>query len=271
MTDNSPMRICVLASGSSGNCTYVEGADGALLLDAGLSAKETIRRLELIGARLDRVQGICISHEHSDHTAGLSVLHRRYGIPIYANSGTIEGLTDDKIRVLPWRIFVTGSFFSAGGFSVEPFSVPHDAYEPVGFVVKNELTQVGIVTDMGTSTTLIRERLRPCRALVVEANHDERLLQDAQRPWHLKQRILGRQGHLSNEHAAQLVAEIASLSLQRVFLAHISEECNRRDLALKTMQTTLQKAGHHHLQVSLTYADQVSEIWDSDSKPANAG
>ncbi len=257
------LRICILGSGSSGNCTYIASASTAILIDAGLSARTIVQRLESIGASVEGVRGICVSHEHSDHTTGLRVLHQKRGIPLYANRGTAEALgRDDDLRDLSWNVFTTGSPFTVGDISVEPFSVPHDAYEPVGFVVHCGTSRVGVVTDMGTATTLVRERLRGCRALVVESNHDEQMLRDCQnRPWHLKQRILGRQGHLSNQSAAALLVEIASPQLDIVFLAHLSKDCNTPELARQTTHDTLFKAGHQHIKVSLTFPDRVSEVW----------
>jgi phosphoribosyl 1,2-cyclic phosphodiesterase len=143
---------------------------------------------------------------------------------------------------------------------IEPFAVPHDAYDPVGFVICNGAARVGIVTDMGVATTLVRQRLKQCQAVVVEANHDEKMLQAAPRPWHLKQRIMGRQGHLSNEGAAAVLAEIAGPDLRQVFLAHISDECNCEDLALRTTMDRLAEAGHLHIRVSATFSDRVSEM-----------
>lgn len=256
------LRICVLGSGSKGNCTYVASASTAVLIDAGLSGKETARRLEAIGCGLEQIRAICISHEHSDHTAGLKVLHAKHGIPVYANAGTAEGLRrEDRFQELTWKIFTTGSAFAVGDLQIEPFSVPHDAYDPVGFIVNGARARVGVVTDMGVPTHLIRERLRSCGAVVVEANHDERMLQEAERPWHLKQRILGRQGHLSNEAAAAMLAEIAGPTLRQVFLAHISDECNREELAVRTATNRLAERGHGHVRVCATFSDRVSEVW----------
>ncbi len=257
------LRICILGSGSSGNCTYVASASTSILVDAGLSARTITQRLDSIGAKVGELSGICISHEHSDHTTGLRVLHQKQGLPLYANRGTADALARDPgLQGLPWTIFTTGSSFAVGDLIVEPFAVPHDAYEPVGFIIRCGESRVGVVTDMGTATTLVRERLRGCRALVVESNHDEQMLRDcAKRPWHLKQRILGRQGHLSNQGAAALLAEIASPRLDTVFLAHLSKDCNTPDLARQTTHETLSRAGHPHVKVSLTFPDRVSEVW----------
>ncbi|NIS12914.1 MAG: MBL fold metallo-hydrolase, partial [Thermoplasmata archaeon] len=175
----------------------------------------------------------CLSHEHGDHTYGLRALHTRHNIPLYANAGTIEGVQRDaRLRALSWEVFDTGSAFAIGDLVIQPFSVPHDAYDPVGFTIRHERVQVGVLADMGAPTTVVREHLRSCRVVVVEANHDEQMLQESSRPWHLKQRIRSRQGHLSNESAATMLAEIAGPELDHVFLTHISDECNREDLAV---------------------------------------
>lgn len=256
------LTVCVLASGSSGNCTYVGSDTTGLLLDAGISAREIARRLKAIGVSLDRISGVCVSHEHSDHTSGLPVLCRQHTWPVYVNSATMEVLAaDSEMATLRWHIFTNGAAFQIGDLTVEPFSVPHDAMDPVGFIVSHNGTQVGVATDVGMVTSLLRERLRRCRALVVEANHDEKLLENSKRPWYLKQRIRGRQGHLSNRGAADVLAEIAGTGLEQVFLAHLSQECNRSDLALRTVSDTLQRAGHSRVRVSLTYPDRASEVW----------
>ncbi len=164
------MKICVLASGSSGNCIFAGSTTTRILIDAGLSGRETARRLELIGAALPSIQGICLTHEHGDHTAGLVALHTRAGIPLYANAGTIEAVRkDDKLRNLKWQVFTTGAAFPIGDLMITPFSVSHDAYEPVGFIVTSGQVRIGIVTDIGVSTHLVRERLRHCQVLIIEA------------------------------------------------------------------------------------------------------
>ena len=257
------LRICVLASGSSGNCIFVGSERFGLLIDGGLSGRETTRRLESAGVGPSCLRGLCLSHEHADHTAGVAILHRRFGLPIYANRGTIEALASDAdFSNLPWRVFTSGQAFELEDLTVEPFPVSHDAYEPVGFVIRSGTASVGIVTDMGADTILVRERLRPCNALLVEANHEERLLRDSQRPWSLKQRILGRQGHLSNAGLAALLSEIAGPHLRHVFLVHLSEECNRPHLAVRAARTALDQVGQSHTHVHLTYPDRISEmIW----------
>ena len=256
------LKACILGSGSAGNCTVVGSETTTLLIDAGLSAKRIVTRLTEAGWSTASVQGICISHEHHDHVSGLRVLHRRHGFPVYANAGTVDALSRvPDLATLPWTLFSTGHPFVVGDLTVEPFSVPHDAYDPVGFIVSDGAARLGVVTDMGMATSLIRERLRRCHAVVIEANHDEQLLQAAPRPWSLKQRIRGRQGHLSNQAAAALLADIAGPDLRHVFLAHLSEDCNRHDLALADAQGALARQGHNHVKVTLAYPDRISEVW----------
>jgi phosphoribosyl 1,2-cyclic phosphodiesterase len=257
------LRVCMLGSSSSGNCTYVASERTRILIDAGLSYRETARRLETIQADVSRVTALCLTHEHSDHTGSLQALHRRVGLALYANSGTIQAVEQGgKTGPLPWNVFTTGMPFRIGDLDVEPFSVPHDSYDPVGFVIGCGAARVGVVTDMGMVTGLIRERLRRCQAVVVESNHDEKLLRDADRPWSLKQRIAGRQGHLSNEQAAELLAELAADTLRVVLLAHLSADCNRPELAMKTVRRVLEAKGRGHVDVKLTYPDQPSDVVD---------
>lgn len=257
------LRLCVLASGSSGNCTYVGTETTGLLIDAGLSGRETARRLGEIGVPLDSIRAICVTHEHTDHTSGLAVLHGGGRVALYANSGTVEGLQARGAgEGLKWNLFSTGSAFQVGDLTLEPFSVPHDAYDPVGYIIGTADRRVGVVTDMGMVTGLIRERLRRCHAIVVESNHDERLLKECDRPWRLKQRIYGRQGHLSNGHAAALIAEIAGEALAVAYLAHLSKDCNRPELALKAVGDLLAERGIGHVSVRVAPPDRISEVWE---------
>lgn len=255
------MLVCVLASGSSGNSTYVATGTTRLLIDAGLSGAELARRLERIGVRPSTINAICVTHEHEDHVAGLGVLHRRYGVPVYANSATIEAVEKGgKAKGIRWNVFTTGHAFCIGDLELHPFSVPHDSYDPVGFVVRCEPATLGVVTDMGVPTELIRDRLRQCHAVVLESNHDDELLRNAQRPWPLKQRIASRQGHLSNVQAARLLKSIVGGPLRVIFLAHLSSDCNRPTLALRTAHEVLRATGCPSIEIKLTYQDTVSEM-----------
>ncbi|MDZ8117918.1 MBL fold metallo-hydrolase [Pontiella agarivorans] len=262
------LEVCVLASGSSGNCIYIASEKTRVLIDAGLSAKQVALRLDQIGVVPESINGICISHEHGDHIGGIRVLQKRHGIPIYANAGTLNGIRrqpkSDEIAV---KIFQTGAPFCIGDITVEPFSVPHDAYEPVGFRLTAHGVSVGSVTDLGMPTALVRDKLRGCRAIIVEANHDEDLLHEAPRPWPLKQRIRSRQGHLSNIDAARLIAESATDELEQVFLAHLSSDCNTPETALRTVASQLRLDGLGHINLEISRAACISSLWKTRLSP----
>lgn len=257
------MKLSVLASGSSGNCIYVASDKTHILIDAGLSGKATRERLASIGVDVASIEAVCITHEHEDHKSALGVLVRRHGVKLFANSGTAEAICrKPELQALPWNIFTTGAAFDIGNLHIEPFSVPHDSYDPVGFAISCNGSRVGIVTDIGIATTVVRERLRNCQTIVLESNHDETLLMESARPWSLKQRIAGRQGHLSNERAADLIVDVASPSLHTVLLAHLSSDCNSPDLALRTVRGALTRKELGHLSVSSTYPDRPTALLD---------
>jgi len=264
------LQVCVLASGSSGNVIYIASEKTRILVDAGLSARQIAVRLEQLGVVPESINGICVSHEHGDHVAGLRVLQKRHGIPVYANAGTLNGIMrQPRAHEISARIFQTGSPFEIGDITIEPFSVPHDAYEPVGFRIQAMNTCVGVVTDLGMGTSLIREKLKGCHALIMESNHDEDLLREAPRPWSLKQRIRSRQGHLSNIDAARLISESATAALEHVFLAHLSSDCNSPDTALRTVASQLRLDGLGHINLEISHADRISNIWKPAGNPVS--
>lgn len=256
------IRLCVLASGSRGNSTFIGTETTRILIDAGLSAKQVALRLAEIGERPEDLDAICVTHEHTDHIAGIRVLQRKYGIPVYANGGTLDGIraAQKGAHELVCRQFTTGAGFALGDFEVEPFSIPHDAYEPVGFVLRCEGVSIGMATDVGIVTNLIRQKLRACDVVVIEANHEESMVHEAPRPWSLKQRILSNQGHLSNRAAADLVAGIAGEGLRHLFLAHLSSDCNSPSRARRVFESVLTEAGHDHVSICMTGANEISEL-----------
>jgi len=253
------MEVTILGSGSAGNCTLIETESTTLLVDAGLSARQITTRLHAIGRNITDVDGILLTHEHSDHTGALGVLCRSTPLPVYANRLTAEALTENaewKDRTRPsWRLFATGSAFAVGDLEIENFTVPHDAADPVGFCIHQRPTghSIGVLTDLGHATHLVLERVRNVDALILEANHDVKLLQDdTARPWATKQRILSRHGHLSNDAAATAMHEIASDRCRHVFLVHLSRDCNRPELAKRTVADKLRQAGAHHITVEVS-------------------
>ena len=226
------MRFAVIASGSRANCTFVEGAGTRVLIDCGLSAKQAAARLAGIGVDADSIDALIITHEHSDHIGGVPVFSRRHRVPVYANQGAAACL--DGLHEL--RLFETGRDFQVGSIKVSPFSIVHDAADPVGFVLEAEGCRFGQATDLGKVTTLVREALRACHAVLLEANHDPQLLRDCGYPWELKQRIASAAGHLSNDDAAALIAELRRNGLLHVALGHLSENSNTPQAALKVMR-----------------------------------
>jgi phosphoribosyl 1,2-cyclic phosphodiesterase len=215
----------------------------------------------MIGADAAQINAVCITHEHDDHVAAIGVLQRKLGLKLYANSGTIEGIeARERSKGLQWNVFSTGQAFIVGSLTLEPFSVPHDSYDPVGFIVSADAEKMAIITDIGMHTVLVREKLKGCGVIVIEANHDESMLMDSRRPWSLKQRMSGIQGHLTNKQAAELVAGIATSRLKTVFLAHLSSECNKPELAEGAMRKALSEKGFPDMDIKLTHSDRPSEI-----------
>ncbi len=265
------MRICVLGSGSSGNSVYVAAGGVDLLIDAGLSRKMLRKHLEMLKGSLDDIDGILLSHEHSDHVRSLESLSGNGGIPVYLNRATASALAERGIRVGPIKVFKTGAVFSVGPLTVESFPVPHDALDPVGFIISDGVTQVGIATDLGEASGEVRRRLRGCRAVVIESNHDLSLLLNGPRPFSLKQRIRGGRGHLSNDLASALLREVVTENLTDVFLAHLSRECNTPELALSTAKRAIGESGHHGISVRLTYHNRISDVVEYRSREAAAG
>jgi phosphoribosyl 1,2-cyclic phosphodiesterase len=219
------LSVCVLASGSRGNAIYVSDGTTSVLVDAGLSAREIDRRLHIRGVEAARLTAILLTHEHTDHIRGVERLVRRHRLPVYLTAGTHQAA--ESLRELPdIRPVACGRDFRIGTLSVRPFSISHDARDPAGFTLAANGSRIGIATDLGQATALVREHLRGCRLLVLEANHDPDMLAEGPYPWFLKQRIRGRTGHLSNAESGRLLAEVAHAGLEHVILAHLSETNN---------------------------------------------
>jgi phosphoribosyl 1,2-cyclic phosphodiesterase len=255
------VQFTILGSGSNGNCAYLEAGSTRLLIDAGFSARQIRERLAQIGRAPENLSGILLTHEHTDHTNGLGTLCSKLPIPIFCNRLTKEAveLQFEKTR-FDFRLFGTGAAFEVGEVAVETFSVPHDAYDPVGFLLRAGPVRIGFLTDLGHATKLVVERVRPSNVLVLETNHDMKLLQDdLKRPWSVKQRIMSRHGHLCNEAAAGVLAELTNADLHDVFLGHLSRDCNRPELARKTIGDRLAAIGASHVRVHSTSQEQRCE------------
>ena len=247
-------RVTLLGSGSNGNCTLIETPKVRILVDAGFSGKQIAERLAGLGLTLADIQGVLITHEHSDHVMGLPVLANRWNIPVYCNRLTAESLKPDLPKFKDWRLFRTGESLDLEDLTVDTFPIPHDAYDPCGFVFHRGSEAVGFLTDLGYATKLVVERVRASTVLILEANHDVGLLRaDTKRPWGVKQRILARHGHLSNEAAATVAAQIVTDRLRHLFLGHLSEDCNRPELAEQVVKSKLEQMGVAHVQIHKTF------------------
>ncbi len=249
------MKVSVLGSGSGGNATVVSCMGRVYLIDVGLSAKQLVLRLEQRGIDPDKIAGVFLTHEHSDHARGLDVFLRKRDIPVYANALTKEALEWGLKSEVRWKVFQTGEIFDVEGISVMAFAIPHDAAEPVGFVLESACSKFGLVTDVGYITQSMRVHLKGADALFVEANYDEGLLEaDTKRPWATKQRIASRHGHLSNTQAGELIADVGCEKLSCVLLGHLSSDCNNAGVAIETIRPLLSGLCVEHLVCSDQHA-----------------
>ena len=248
-----------------------------MLIDAGFNPRQLRKRLATIGRAPENLTAILLTHEHSDHISGLPGMADNLQIPVYCNRGTQDGTiwafksrwTSKKEPLLEglegtaalknkmdWRLFNTGASFEINDIQVDTFSIPHDAQDPVGFLLRTPAGNIGFATDLGHMTKLVIERTRSSTVLVLESNHDVKLLQECpHRPWSLKQRILGRHGHLSNDAAADAAAQIISAELKHLYLGHLSSQCNKPEIARRVMGERLQQIGAMHVQLQIAAQD----------------
>ena len=233
------MRFCQLASGSRGNSTLVEANGTRILIDAGLSARGLVTRLGVIGMEPESIDAIVVSHEHADHVRGLNVWCKRFGTPVFITPGTHKAISLSLESFVNVNHFRAGRYLETGAIRINSFAVSHDAIDPVGFIIEAKGSRMGIVTDLGCATGLVRERLQEMDALVIESNHDPRMLIDGPYPWNVKDRIRHNHGHLSNEQSAELLAELAHPGLKAVALAHLSEANNLPNLALNAAKSAV--------------------------------
>lgn len=234
------LELCAIASGSSGNCVCVGSDNTHLLIDAGVSGKRIENGLNEIELKASEMQGILVTHEHTDHIAGLGVLARRYGIPIFATEKTIDAIVNTKsvgkIEDGLFQAITPGRRFSIGELTINPISISHDAADPVAYKVIHGDKKVAVVTDLGNYNQAIVDELQGLDALLLEANHDIKMLQMGAYPYPLKRRILGDRGHLSNERSGQLLSELLHDDFGTVVLGHLSKENNYEELAYEAVR-----------------------------------
>jgi len=240
------VSVTVLASGSKGNCTLVSSSGTRLLIDAGLSCRELLRRLLLCGHDACGIDAILITHEHTDHVAGLRVLARRLKIPVYITASTYQeyqrGARDaagHRVNLDRRELFASGTGFQVGDITVTPFTIPHDAVDPVGFTFRSDGIKVGICTDLGYMPANVRNHLRGCHVLMIESNHDLELLRGGPYPWSVKQRVMSRVGHLSNDALADFLTTDYDGGAEFLILAHLSEQNNHPEIARMTAERAL--------------------------------
>ncbi|MFZ5640753.1 MAG: MBL fold metallo-hydrolase [Bacillota bacterium] len=265
------MKACTLASGSSGNAVYIATEDTKLLVDAGLSGRAIVSRLEEIGVTGDELDAILVTHEHNDHIKGIGVLSRRYDLPVYATGATWAAMPAGigAIREENRRYMTAGDGFDIGSQKVEVFSTSHDAADSVGFTFSDGRYKVGLATDTGCLNNYIRQRLDDSHLLIFEANHDLQMLRNGCYPWPLKQRILSDRGHLSNTAAGHCLTALVSGKTKAVMLAHLSKENNCPDLAYSTVAAILEGHGLKpgvDLTLDIAPRDNPGRLWNLEDE-----
>lgn len=239
------MQLYSIASGSSGNCIYLGEEDGGILIDAGISRKRIVTGLERKGLSLDDIKAIFVTHEHSDHISGLGPVLRKNPIPVYATADTVSAIWEktnmNNISPELFRSIRPEEEIEAGEMLVRPFSISHDAVDPVCYTVEKQGKRAAVATDMGCFDDTIIQVLGQCDSVLIEANHDINMLQVGPYPYSLKMRILGNKGHLSNTSCADLIKEILHKDLKHLVLGHLSRENNFPQLAYRTVLDELEK------------------------------
>jgi phosphoribosyl 1,2-cyclic phosphodiesterase len=258
-------RIKVLASGSKGNSTLVQTEAGAYLVDAGLSGCELERRLGAEGVDISDLSGVVVTHEHIDHVSALNVIAKKSKVKIFCNRGTAYRLQKRISKYAQWNLFQTGSRFLLAGVEIKTHRISHDAEEPIAVVMAYRGFKFGIVTDLGKTTHLDIQELKGVHGILLEANYDLKMLQeDTTRPWEIKQRIMSRFGHLSNDAAKDFVKEITWDGLNRVILGHLSQDCNAPQKALQCVKQGLSDQGNNFTKVDSATQEFGAEAWHAE-------
>lgn len=258
------MQVSVLASGSTGNATYIETPEHQVLIDAGLSGKKIEELMNSIGRTLNDVDSLFVTHEHTDHSKGVGVLARRYGMDVYANQKTWDAMTPKigKIKLEQKHLLEVGEVLSLGDLDVESFGVSHDAADPQFYEVHHTGHSFAIVTDTGYVSERVEGVIRDAEAILMECNHDTEMLRMGPYPWALKQRIMSDTGHLSNEDGARALIDVLGNDTKQIFLGHLSKENNIKELAHLTVENIMKQ---HDLAVEHDF-----HLWDTSSNQATA-
>lgn len=258
------MKLCPLCSGSSGNATYIEAGGARILIDAGLSCKRITELLARIGVAPESLSAIFLTHEHDDHVRGVSVLSKKYDLPVYANADTWSVLREKLSGVAPKNVcvFESDRDFYLSGARILPFSVPHDAIHAVGFTVAAEGKKVGVCTDLGHVDARILSILSGCDLLLFEANHDVDMLMAGGYPYYLKQRILSGNGHMNNDDCGKALVKLHETGVKNVILGHLSKENNYPELALVAVRAALEEAGiAEDMQIAIAAREEPTGVF----------
>jgi phosphoribosyl 1,2-cyclic phosphodiesterase len=257
------LSFTLLGSGSTGNSTLVSDGNTHVLVDVGLSGRETARRLSARGICPGKISAIVISHEHGDHCRGVAPFVKSLDIPIFITEGALNasGMQVDARKV---QQIQSGTPFEVCGFLFTPFAVPHDAADPIGFCIERNQTRIGIVMDLGYISNLVAERLRGCEGIILESNHDVKMLQAGPYPWALKQRVMSRRGHLSNDAVADYIENSFDGQAHHLVLAHLSKNNNLPELALHSARRALEERStlrSSQTKIGLSTADEISKTF----------
>jgi phosphoribosyl 1,2-cyclic phosphodiesterase len=257
------LSFTILGSGSTGNTTLVSDGTSHILVDAGLSGRETAKRLRECKIEPEDISAIVVSHEHGDHCRGVAPFAKELNIPVFMTEEVFRssGMTLNPAKHRPIR---PGDQFDVHGICFTSFSVPHDSVDPLGFVIEKDGTKLGIVLDLGYLSNLVLERLKGCDGIIMESNHDVQMLKVGPYPWALKQRVMSRRGHLSNDSVAQYLGNDFDGKAGYVVLAHLSKKNNLPELALLTAQRALEsRSGPATIQtrIELARPDQISRTY----------
>lgn len=255
------MKLCSIASGSSGNCIYVGEGEHHILIDAGISRKRIVEGLNGIGVKPEQLDAIFVTHEHSDHIQGIPMMVKAFQIPVYATGGTLDGIRErDKKGIIQMEHLFqvhADQTVRIGNMNITPFKTSHDAEEPVCYTVEAGEHKASVATDMGKFDDYIVEYLAGSEMLLLEANHDISMLEAGRYPYPLKRRILSERGHLSNDDSGRLLCRLLHEKLQYIFLAHLSKENNYPDLAYETVKCQLwEEMGMQQLPFHLAVAER---------------
>jgi phosphoribosyl 1,2-cyclic phosphodiesterase len=257
------LRICVLGSGSRGNCTWIATERTRVLVDAGFGFKETSARLAAVGQSLQGCDAIVISHEHQDHIGGLRSLVKKLRIPVYIAPAANDAVQwDEKMKAISYfQTFNPGQKFAVGDIEFAPFSIPHDAADPVAFAFETQGIKAAVVTDLGYIPEIVKQHVRSCHCLIFESNHDLEMLKVGPYPWFVKQRVMSRHGHLSNRTTAQFLSDDYDGSAQVLVLAHMSDANNHPEIVRLTALDALSRRNIDGTALHLAMQDSPTQVF----------